>query len=68
MSLDELERRELVAIMNRNEVSFWFGSLVFVTKSPEDYERAFELLTKQGRAPEREDTRRTLFCRPRKVG
>lgn len=61
--ISDTERRELAGIMNRNEVSFSFGTLVLACKSPADYERAFELLTKQGRSPEREDTRRTLFCR-----
>lgn len=66
MSLTPAEQRELAAIMNRNEVGFEFGALVIGCKrNPDDFERAYDLLAKQERNPERIAERRTLICRKR---
>ncbi len=61
--ITDAETRELATIMNRSKVSRQFGSLVVTCKRVEDFERAYELLAKQGRDPERNEARRTLICR-----
>jgi hypothetical protein len=64
MSLTDQERRELADIMNRNEVKLIETGLTLKCKRLEDCERAYELLTKQGRSPER-IIAGSLSCGPR---
>jgi hypothetical protein len=60
--ITEEQRRELAALMNRNRTEVSDGELRLVCRSPEDFERAYELLSAQGREPERCIHRRLITC------